>query len=140
ATTVALGADARVPETADRELAIGPVSRREARTCEAFRIGLEQILLRPGRSAPKLRRRVVAGRGDRRGHEQRECDAAWFSHQDVEADLEVGLQNLRADRAIIADGTQIQRASLASTLRPRDEKNPAPMGETWMGRHGKKYR
>src|SRR2546427_3995295 len=42
------------------------------------------------------------------------------------ADLQVGprLRKMRAEAAIIADGTQIQRDSLARTRRPRGEKKP----------------
>ena len=45
---------------------------------------------------------------------------------------------MRAEAAIIAEGSQIQTDSLARTRSPRGEKKPTPMGETWMGRHGKK--
>ncbi len=58
----------------------------------------------------------------------------------IGADVQVGLRNMRAETSIITDGSQIQRASLTGTLTPGAEKKPAPIGETWMGRHGKKYR
>jgi len=61
----------------------------------------------------------------------------------AEAFGEGGLLRLRirrAETAIIADGSQIHCASLARTRSPRGEKKPTPIGETWIGRHGKKYR
>src|SRR6185295_7733442 len=61
----------------------------------------------------------------------------------AEAFGEGGLLRLRirrAETAIIADGSQIHRASLTRTRSPRGEKKPTPIGETWIGRHGKKYR
>ena len=43
---------------------------------------------------------------------------------------QVRQRSRRAEAAIMADGSQIHPASLARTRRPRDEKNPTPMGET----------
>ncbi len=51
-----------------------------------------------------------------------------------------GFTAIRAIRAIMTDGSRIQRISLCRTARPRAEKNPTPIGETWIGRHGKKKR
>src|SRR6185436_5068193 len=54
-------------------------------------------------------------------------------------------QRLRARAAVAASamarvGTQTQSSSLFSTFQPRAEKNAAPIGETWIGRTGKKNR
>src|SRR6476661_4260227 len=52
-------------------------------------------------------------------------------------------QRLRISHATasaVAVGLQTHRISLASTASPRGEKNRAPMGDTAIGRHGKKYR
>ena len=50
----------------------------------------------------------------------------------------LGGEALTGVRRAAADRLDRRSRLMSSTLRPRAEKNPAPMGDTWMGRHGKK--
>src|SRR5260221_13929380 len=43
-------------------------------------------------------------------------------------------------KPIASVGPHTQNISLPMTASPRDEKNAAPIGDTRIGRHGKKYR